>query len=246
MISAIILTHNSQAYLKACLQNLSFCQEIIVLDDYSTDKTRQLAQSLGAKVIKRHLDNDFASQRNFGLKKAQYKWVLFIDSDEIVPRSLAKEIQSQIKSTATNFNLKRQDWFLGRKLNFGETSRVRLTRLVQPGTGQWQGKVHEIFKSKLPLKTLKQPLYHQRSLTIKDFLSRLNHYTDIRAQQLLDQHQPFKLFQLLIYPPAKFLQNYILRLGFLDAFPGLSLAFLMSLHSLMVRIKLYDIQKKAS
>lgn len=178
---------------------------------------------------------NFAEARNQAMAKAPTNWIIFLDSDEKLSNNLKPEIQKAIKNIQYNYQIKRIDWFLGKKLRFGETSRFRSTRLVQKGTGQWQGKVHEQFISKLPVNTLKNPLIHQRQITISQFLDRLNTYSSIRASE-----EKFSLFKLLFYPPAKFIQNYLFRLGFLDGLPGLIMAFSMSLHSLMVRIKTYE------
>ena len=178
---------------------------------------------------------NFAKARNQAMAKAPTNWIIFLDSDEKLSNNLKPEIQKAIKNIQYNYQIKRIDWFLGKKLRFGETSRFRSTRLVQKGTGQWQGKVHEQFISKLPVNTLKNPLIHQRQITISQFLDRLNTYSSIRASE-----EKFSLFKLLFYPPAKFIQNYLFRLGFLDGLPGLIMAFSMSLHSLMVRIKTYE------
>jgi len=186
---------------------------------------------------------DFAKERNQAMRKIKTDWVLFVDSDETITQSLKKEIQTAIQNKSSNYQLKRQDYFLNQRLRFGETSRVRLIRLIQRGTGQWNGRVHEVFQSQLPVKTLKHPLHHQRNLSLADFLDRLNQYTTIRAQELHAHQHHFCLFELLFYPPLKFIQNYFLRLGFLDGLPGLAMALMMSLHSLMVRIKLYELKK---
>jgi len=203
-----------------------------------------MIKNLTIVTIKKPFIKDFAKERNQAMKNLKTRWVLFVDSDEEISKELLKEIKQAIKNNQYNYQLKRQDWFLNRKLRFGETSKVRLTRLVQKRTGQWQGKVHETFKSKLAIKTLKHPLIHQRNINISQFLDRLNSYTDIRVKELLQQNQSFSLFQLLFYPPLKFIHNYIFKLGFLDGLPGFVIAFLMSLHSLFIRIKLYEAQKQ--
>ncbi len=187
---------------------------------------------------------DFAKARNLAMDKVKTDWILFVDSDETVTLKLEGEIAKAIKDRRFNYQLRRQDYLQGRILKFGETAAVRLIRLVQPGSGRWQGKVHEVFVSKLPVRTLKQPLIHKRDITFAQLFKRLNYYSDLRAQELFDQGVKFSLSQLAL-PKLKFIHNYFLRLGFLDGVPGLMLAFLMSLHSLMVRIKLYALWQKA-
>ncbi|MFH0943404.1 MAG: glycosyltransferase family 2 protein [Candidatus Beckwithbacteria bacterium] len=179
---------------------------------------------------------DFSLARNQALSQAKTDWVMFLDSDENITDGLKQEINQAVKDKRFNYQFKRSDWFLGRKLQHGETRRVRLIRLIQPGTGQWQGKVHERFISLLPVKTLTQPLLHQRRLKLEAFIQRLDWYSTLKSQEL----NCFSLFQLLFYPGLKFCQNYFFRLGFLDGISGLGMAFLMSLHSLFVRVKTYE------
>ncbi|AKM79298.1 TPA: hypothetical protein DEQ95_02705 [Candidatus Beckwithbacteria bacterium] len=183
---------------------------------------------------------DFSRERNRLLKQAQTPWVLFLDSDEKLTSELKSQINRAVTDRRFNYNFRRQDWFLGKHLKFGETAAVKFTRLVQPGTGRFTGRVHEIFVSRLPLKTLSAPLLHQRNLSFSLFLDRLNFYSELRARELVGQNAAFKLWQLIVYPPAKFILNYFFRLGFLDRLPGLALALAMSLHSLAVRVKVYE------
>lgn len=176
---------------------------------------------------------DFAAARNRLLKQQIAPWMLFLDSDETLSGPLPKLDKKY------NYAFRRDDWFLGRELKFGETANVWLTRLVQPGTGQWQGKVHERFVSSLQVRNLKWPrLIHRRRLTVSQFIDRLNYYSDLRAEEI----SKFSAFELLVYPWVKFVKNYFWHFGFLDGMPGLIMAWCMSLHSLMVRVKVYEKQ----
>src|SRR2546430_14337530 len=96
MISAIILTKNEEKNIKACLEGLLWCDEVIIIDDYSEDKTVAIAKQKGAKVHLHDLNNNFSEQRNLGLEKAKGEWVLFVDADECVSSALAYEIMHQV------------------------------------------------------------------------------------------------------------------------------------------------------
>lgn len=147
-ISAVVITKNEEKNIGACLQSLAWCDEIIVVDDYSTDATYKIISNLKflisnkyanpkIKIFKRKLDCDFAEQRNFGLSKAKNEWVLFLDADEIVTPALKKEIfnlpclRRQEFSTAKQqapliydgFYLNRQDVWNGKILKHGEFSK---------------------------------------------------------------------------------------------------------------------------
>ena len=134
MISTVVLTHNSEKTLGNTLGSLGFSDEIIVVDDESTDKTRQIARMYKATVFERSLNDDFSAQRNYGLEKAKGDWVLFIDADEIVPSSLVREIETVTSASNKNISgyfISRQDYFGGRGLKHGETSHVLLLRLAK-------------------------------------------------------------------------------------------------------------------
>ncbi|MBL7150310.1 glycosyltransferase family 2 protein [Candidatus Microgenomates bacterium] len=247
-ISAVVLTKNEEKNIQECLKSLNFCDEIIIIDDCSTDKTRKIAKKLEVKVFTRSLNYDFASQRNFGLKKTNNDWVLFVDADERISPTLRAEI-TNYKLQITDcfgFYIRRKDYFLGRWLNHGETANIKLLRLVKKGTGQWKRKVHEFWQiEKGRVGVLRSPLLHYPHPSVSQFLEQINEYTNLNARCFYEKGQRFQFWQMLFYPQAKFLQNYCLRLGFLDGFPGFVMAFMMSLHSLITRIKLWEMEKKS-
>lgn len=240
-ITAVILTHNNQDTLKRTLNSLAFCSQIIIIDDYSADETVSLARAAGAQVYQRRLKQNWAAQRNFGLQKADHSWVLFIDSDEVVSRSLKKEIQTVLPGTDKNgFLISRQDVFLGKVLKHGETGHIKLLRLGKKNKGKWQRAVHETWQIEGKIGQLTSPILHLRDLSISQFIKRINHYTDIDAQQLAQEGKPFTFGQFFFKPLGKFIYNYIFLAGFLDGMPGFIFAFLMSLHSIIVRVKLWE------
>ena len=244
VISAVVLTKNEEKNIRDCLRSLQWCDEIIVIDDYSEDKTAAMAKRLGAKVYQRHLNSDFASQRNFGLKKAKGKWVFFVDADERVPPELKDEIEHQISiaERQAGFYLKRQDFFGRRWLKHGETARVHLLRLGKKKAGQWERRVHEVWKIKGEVGRLKNSLLHYPHQTISEFLKEVNFYSRLHAQTLKDKGIKPSLWRIVINPLGKFLQNYFWRLGFLDGTPGLVVALMMSFHSFLAQGKLYQLE----
>lgn len=239
MISAIVLTKNAERTIKSCLRSLAFANERIVIDDHSSDKTVTLAKKLGAHVYERGLAGDFAASRNYGLQRAKHEWVLFVDADEQISKELAQEIRQRLTSnseTAQGFYVKRQDTFLGKRLKHGETAAVKLLRLGRKQAGQWKGRVHEVWEVKGRVGNLGAPLDHDHSLSLSQFMTRLAVYAQIEAQERYRKLKKESLFRIFLNPWGKFLQNYFWRLGFLDGFPGLAMAYLMSWHSLLVRI----------
>ena len=239
-ISAIILAKNEEENIKECLKGLKWCNELIVIDDYSEDKTAKIAKDLGAKVYRRSLNNNFAAQRNFGLSRTKGEWVFFVDADERVSPVLASEIKEKTRGRKYNgFFLKRQDYFGRKKLNHGETSKVRLLRLGRKDSGSWQREVHETWLIKGKAGELNNPLLHYPHQTISEFLKEINFYSTLHAKALSKEGVKGNLWRIVFYPLAKFLQNYFLRLGFLDRMPGFIVASMMSWHSFLAQSKLY-------
>lgn len=253
-ITAVILTKNEEKNIERCLKSINFCDQIIIIDDYSKDKTVKIVHQVGnknfcsvPKIIQRQLNNDFAEQRNFGLEKANNEWVLFIDADEEVTRELKKEIVSLFHSSIVKenaFYLRRRDYFWEQELRFGEIRKVRnrgIVRLVKKNSGQWMGTVHEVFHTTNKVGQLNGYLNHYPHPTLKEFINDINYYSSIRAEELFNRRVKTNIFEIIFFPFGKFIYNYFLNLGFLDGPAGFIYAFMMSFHSFLVRSKLYQI-----
>ena len=250
MLSVVILTKNEEKNIVDCIDSVSFCDEVIVIDDNSDDRTVELAKRAKTKVFTRALDNDFSTQRNFGLEKAEGEWVLFVDADERIAFELAIEIQDLLrlsKSLESNaFFIKRRDVMWGRELMYGETGNIKLLRLARKNVGQWKGKVHETWKINGQIGELQNSILHYPHPTIAQFLEEINFYTDLRAKELYEKGIKVHWWSIIGYPKVKFLINYFLKRGFRDGVPGLMFALMMSFHSFLVRGKLWSLweQKK--
>lgn len=242
-LSVVILTKNEENNILDCIETVLGADEIIIVDDYSDDRTLEIIKNLSKKNIKvfrNHLNRDFSKQRNFGLSAAKNDWLLFLDSDERLSEDLFNEINSEIEeSTFDGFFIKRRDIIWGRKLTHGETGNIKLLRLARRDDGKWQGKVHEVWDIKGRIGELNNELIHYPHQSISEFLREINLYSSIRAEELKKQGVSVTWLDIILYPKAKFLKNYFLKLGFLDGLPGLVSALMMSFHSFLVRGKLW-------
>lgn len=254
-ITAVVLTKNEEKNIERCLKSLDFCDEIVIVDDYSTDKTLGIIQKLEiksqnlkskVKIYNRKLKEDFAQQRNFGLSKANNEWVLFVDADEVVTEELKLEIQSS-KLEKDAFYIKRRDYFWGNELKYGEVRQIRqigLIRLIRKDSGLWMGDVHEVFHTAKNIGQLNGFLNHYPHPTLKEFISDVNRYSSIRAEELFNRGKETNVFEIIFFPFCKFFYNYFINLGFLDGPAGFTYAFMMSFHSFLVRSKLYQLINK--
>lgn len=251
MISIVILTKNEEKNILDCLDSVSWADEIVVVDDFSVDRTVEVIKMFSSKVklFKNHLDGDFSAQRNFALSKTTKDWVLFIDADERVSKELREEINSILieeKNRPQNigFYISRKDIMWGKILKHGETGNIKLLRLAKRDAGIWQGRVHEEWVINGKVSELEEKIIHYPHQTVNEFLEEINFYTTIRAKELYDKKTEITLKDIILYPKAKFLLNFFLKLGFLDGLEGLIFAILMSFHSFLVRAKLWIYSQK--
>jgi len=256
MISAVVLAKNEQKSIARCLKSLSFCDEILVVDDYSTDNTVEVAKKQNAKVIEHSLNNNFGAQRNFAIEKVNNDWILFIDADEVVSEKLKIELSSifstkhQVPSTKYEkylaYLIPRRDFFWGRELKYGETQTARsrgIIRLVKRDSGKWIGEVHEKYITEGTVGKLSGFIDHYPHPTIVSFLIKINDYSSKRAEELDKSGVKQGIALMLLTPLFKFIYTYFVKLGFLDGPSGFVYSFMMSFHSFLVRSKLYVHQK---
>lgn len=260
LISAVVLTKNEEKNIIDCIKSLNFCDEIIIIDDYSTDKTldkirnhkSEILNKSRIQIFQRKLNGDFASQRNYGLKQAKGEWILYVDADERVSSDLKKAINcacttSQVVQDRAYY-IKRRDWWWGRQLKHGEVRKVRskgIIRFVKKDSGIFMGNVHEVFHTAKHVSNLAGYLEHYPHPKVRDFIDDINEYSSIRAQELYNQGKTANFLQITLLPFGKFILNYFFYLGFLDGPAGFAYAFFMSFHSFLVRAKLYQLINNA-
>ena len=244
MLTGIVLTHNEEENITKCLDSLSFCDQVVVVDDGSTDNTVKIAKKMDATVLEHVWTEDYSAQRNWTLGKVKSSWILFVDADEVISPKLAQEIQSAIKREGfKGFFLPRVDYLWDRKLKHGDVGGVKLLRLARRGAGQWQGRVHEIWNIEGSLGTLKNPIYHHPHKNLADFLQRINFYSSIKAQEFFEQGCKTNILEIVFGPAVRFIYLYLFKLGFLDGTPGFIHAMTMSFYAYLVAGKLWLLYK---
>lgn len=248
-ISILLLTKNEESNLQkywTWLDQSKTINEIIVIDDNSTDKTTEIlrkmeTKKIKVKIFKRGLENNFSNQRNFGITKTSNNWILWLDADEKPSKSLTRFLNHIDDLQYKNYAFKRNDIFIGHELNHGENANQYFLRFFNKKYGCFAGAVHEVWQTPNRIEYKKLHIHHYPHQSLKSFIKKINFYTDIRAQELYDQNQKSNLFQIIFYPLGKFIQDYFFKLGFLDATPGIIMALGMSFHSFLVRAKLWHL-----
>jgi|SRR3989344_5516943 len=245
-ISAVILTKNEEGNIKKCLERLTFCDEKLVMDDYSQDNTIKIAKKSGAKIYKRKLNNDFSSQKNYALGKSKGDWILFIDADERVSVGLKNEIISALENSdnINGFKFKRYDFFMGKWLTHGEVGKVRLIRLTRKGKGIWKRKVHETLVIDGNVGDIIIPIKHYPHPSLRKFIESVDRWSSWHALANKDEGKKSSLIKICVFPVAHFTKNILINFGFLDGIHGFIFAIIMSFHSYLSWSKLWLIQRK--
>lgn len=245
-LSVVLITLNEESGLRACLNSLPELSEIIILDSGSQDQTLEIAKAFNARIYSRPFD-DFASQKNAAIEKASGHWILSLDADEILSESLAekiKEISESDEVSECGFTIERRLVFLGRRMRFGKSRDFPL-RFFKRGTGSFKHKIHEILQVDGKIGRLKGMMDHYSYRDLSDYFSRFNRYT---SQVALNHYRQGKrgskgLF-FLLRPFIEFLNRYILRLGFLDGYPGYCYALVSSLYAFIKYAKLIELHDR--
>jgi len=242
MLSAVIIAKNEAQTISRAIQSVLFCDEVLVIDNASEDRTARISKKYGARVVHSDIRSDFSELRDLGMKHAMHEWVLFLDADEVISDTLRVEIKHELEApTFHSYYLRRRDHFLGKALTHGEVATVYergIIRLLKKGSGLWNGMIHELFYTEKPVGALNGFIDHYPHQRISEFVSTVNKYSSVRAAELLKEGKSTSVLQLLTLPSVKFIYTYLIKSGYRDGMPGFIYSFMMSFHSFLVRAKM--------
>jgi glycosyltransferase involved in cell wall biosynthesis len=221
-LSVVLVVHNAEAQLPACLASVPFADEVVVVDSGSSDGTAACAGQHGARVVQRDWMG-FGLQKQFAVAQARNDWVLCLDADERVSPELERSIRAALEApVAPVYRMRRRNRFLGRWLSHGEGYPDWSTRMFDRRNAAWSDDpVHEKVLYSVTPGTLAGDLLHESAEDIANYLQKQNRYSTLAAQQLFERGHNGGAFQLVLSPFVRFTKFYILRLGFLDGLPGL-------------------------
>ena len=269
MLSVLILTKNEEQDLPECLSSVTWSSDIVVFDSCSTDRTREIAESAGARVIQKPFDN-WASHQNWGLRNIafRYPWIFYIDADERLTPEAAAELQAIARSPDPDcvaYRIRRRDFFQGSQLRYVQTSPWYI-RFFRPEFVHYERLVNPLTVVDGPVGELQYPLDHYPfSKGLNHWFARHNSYSTFEAQQILQNrakqeplclrsaflerdfnrrrfHQKELFYRLPARPLIKFLMLYLLKRGFLDGRPGLTYALLQSIYEAMIVFKVQELE----
>lgn len=241
-ISAVVIAKNEEQRIEKCLESLTWADELLVIDNDSTDKTAQIAKQSGATVISTKT-HDFAVLRNIGKDRAKGDWILYVDADEIVSDALRNEILEHIKRTApVAFYIHRKNYYYGHLWPY----RDKMQRLfLKSALRSWHGAVHETATVNGPVGTLTSPLDHDTHRTLEEMLVKTNEWSETEAKLRLDaNHPPVVWWRLLRVMITGFFDSYIGQGGWRAGTVGLIESMYQSYSMFVTYAKLWELQNR--
>ena len=245
-VSVLILTRNEEKHIRACIEScLPVADEVIVIDDGSTDQTVAIAEESGARVVQHALVQDWAQQRMFAISQTSCEWILFVDADERLSSELAQEIRHVIDTgVKQSFTIQRENVFHHNRATHGVLRSDRVLRLMPRDGVTVTGAVHEIIASIYPSEQLQSSMYHYTYDTWEQYFNKFNSYTTVAAEAYRRSNKSVSFVKdILMRPLWAFLKMYLLQGGFLDGKMGWVLSVNHYFYTMMKYVKLYHLYK---
>lgn len=246
-ITVAIITLNEARNVGRCLRSVAFAAETVVLDSGSTDRTREVARELGARVIEEPW-RGFAAQKNRAAALGCHPWVLSLDADEWLAEGAEAEIRAAVaQPRADAYAFDRVSSFSGGFVR-RTWGRDRHLRLYRKDRARFEGAhVHESLRLDAGSTTavLRSPLYHLSYRSIADYVDRMNRYTTLAARSLEERGATVSVGRLALSPAASFAKHYLLKGGFRDGMRGFVVSAGSAFYVLLKYAKLWEASRAA-
>ena len=246
-LSVVIIAKNAASQIGACLDSVTFADEVLVVDSGSEDETRAIADVKGCRVIEKEWLG-FGQQKQFAVTQAKHDWVLCLDVDECVTPPLEDSIRAVLASPKHKaFRMSRRNRFLGKWLAHGEGYPDWSLRLFHRQHASWSNDpVHEAVITTVEVGELDGDLLHDSAEDVTTYLQKQNRYSSLHAEALFQQGVRAGYLKLFLSPLARFIKFYFLRLGFLDGGPGFAHVAVGCFAAFAKYAKLIELRNKLS
>ncbi len=246
--SVAIITYNEETNIGECIQSVhEFCQEIIILDSLSTDKTSEIAKAFSkvkffSQKFKGHIE-----QKNDAIALCNNEWVLALDADERVAPELIKNIQSCLdKSEGVNgYKMSRLTFHMGRFIYHSGWYPLFRYRFFRKGFAKWTGEnPHDYIEIVGKGEKLKGDIIHYSFKDLSHQVDTINKFSSIVAFTRFKKGNSFSVIRSILKPMTKFLEIYIFKFGFLDGYPGFAIAVSSAYSTFLKTAKMYELKNK--
>jgi glycosyltransferase involved in cell wall biosynthesis len=246
-LTAIIPTYNEAENISEIIDNLSFADEILVIDSYSSDQTVEIAKQKNVQVIMRKFD-DFSSQKNYAIHQAKNDWIFILDADERISPELKEEIFQKIyaKNKIQGYWIPRINYFMNKQVHFSGWQNDKVLRLFNRNSCEYNGKlVHEEVNCIGKVSSLKNAIIHYTYKSFEDYKKKIDAYSSLKAEELFRKKVKPNPFHCFIKPAYRFVYHYIITFGVLDGKAGYTIAKLNAYGMRQRYLKLKQMNKES-
>lgn len=227
-LSVVVITFNEEANIERCLNSVkNIADDIVVVDSYSNDNTKEIAEKLGARVILQKFLGHI-EQKNFAITQAKYPFILSLDADEAIDEKLEKNILAiKLKPKSDAYAINRYNNYVGKWINHGAWKSDVKLRLWDSRKGKWGGlNPHDIFEMKedATIERIGGNILHWSYKSVEEHQNKIEYFSDIAAKAYKTKGKKSSWFKIIFSPCFRFVRDYILKLGFLDGQYGFIIA----------------------
>ncbi len=248
-LTIIVLTKNEEHNIRDCLETAAWADELIVCDSYSTDRTPEIALEYTPNVVQHEYGN-YATQQNWIIPQASSEWVLVLDCDERISPELRAAVQEAIKhgDEYDGYRILRRTYFLGKIIDHCGWGMDYTNRLFKRDKGRYQDKeVHANCDVHGKVGTINTAWFiHYTDRDLRNYFEKFDRYSSLSAADMFRRGERFRLWKLLLKPPARFLKMYVMKRGFLDGFHGFLLCGLSTMTMFARYAKLWEMERRGS
>jgi glycosyltransferase involved in cell wall biosynthesis len=248
-LSVIIPCYNEENNITQCLESVTWADEILVVDSFSTDKTVEIARKYTDRILQHEYINS-AAQKNWTIPQALHDWVLIVDSDERVTPELCNEITTLLAQAPLKdgYWIRRKNFLFGKEIRHSGWGADSVLRLFRKDLGRYQEKRVHAEVELINTQMLGGYLEHLSVSSLTDWVNKINRYSSWKARDKYEQGTTAPIVHMILRPPVRFIKDYILRLGLLDGWRGFLISALSAFAELVMAAKVvqltYEGQRK--
>lgn len=246
-LSVAIITKNEAANLPGCLESVAFASQVIVVDSGSDDGTLEIARGFGCEVFSESWKG-FGPQKQMAIDRCREAWVLVLDADERIPPETQAAIRGVVSAggeAAQGYSFPRKNFFQGRWIRRMGWWPDRITRLFRRGMGRMTDvPVHEAVEVDGRVVPLESPIEHFTESRLSEILKKIDRYSTLAAEEAFREGRRSSVWGALARAELTFIQNYVLRLGFLDGSQGLVLSVTDAVNKFFKYAKLSELNRQ--
>lgn len=248
-ITVAVITKNEEANIAKCLDSVKWADEVVVVDGFSTDRTVEIAKTMGAKVVGHKFSGSFADERNTAMDNSANDWVLHIDADDVVTEDFRSKLAAALskKEDVVVYKFRRRNFFLGHSMDHGGFHHY-IPNLVNKKHVRYEGRIHEVPVYKGEEGTIDGDIEHYPFNSIAQFIERQSRYSDIASREMFKEKGALpdkEIRKNMIGKSIKiFWKSYVKKQGYKEGTYGLVFAILFAFINFMKWAKYWDLCQK--